>query len=360
MPLNKFTCTDFRCLASAELEFDAHYNLIFGPNASGKTSLLEAIAYLGRGRSFRGAPTQNLVRHGASEFVLFGKADTGTRETVIGVRNSREGLEIHIDGETVAGAAGLAEVLPLQIVDPDIHNLIAGGPAERRRYIDWIAFHVERGYLDQWRRFRRALKQRNAALKENASHDALAGWDKEFVETGYEVHEARRRVLAITRPALRDIGAALLGSTVDIEYQQGWSTDKSLAQVLTAGMDRDRQLCATQAGPQRADLKLVYDEHQARRLVSRGQQKLLACALILAATAVVQSHLGRALLLLLDDPAAELDSDSLTRLMAAVVELDCQVIATSLNPDLVLFPQPPRTFHVEQGDVVECTAKESC
>ncbi len=352
MPLNNFKCTDFRCLVSAELEFDPHYNLISGPNASGKTSLLEAIAYLGRGRSFRGAPTQSLVRHGASEFVLFGKADTGTREAAVGVRNSREGLEIHIDGDKVTSAADLAEVLPLQIVDPDIHNLVAGGPAERRRYIDWMAFHVEHGYLDHWRRFRRALKQRNAALKENTTRDALVGWDREFIETGHEVHAARLRVLDIARPALRDIGASLLGSSVDIEYQQGWSTDGSLAEALAVGIDRDRQLCATQAGPQRADLKLFYDERQARRLVSRGQQKLLACALILAATAVVQSHIGRGLMLLLDDPAAELDTDSLTRLMAAVVELDCQVIATSLDPDLVLFPQPPRTFHVEQGAVI--------
>jgi DNA replication and repair protein RecF len=349
LALNHFTCTDFRCLVSATLELDPRYNLIVGPNASGKTSLLEAIAYLGRGRSFRGAPTQNLVRHGASEFVLFGKASSGAREANVGVRNSREGLEIHIDGDKISGAAGLAEILPLQIVDPDIHNLVAGGPDERRRYTDWIAFHVEHGYLEQWRRFRRALKQRNAALKENASSEALASWDKEITETGLEVHEARLRVLDITRPALADIGAALLGSAVDIEYQRGWNADKTLAEALASGIDRDRQLGSTQAGPHRADLKLIYDERQARRLVSRGQQKLLACALILAATDVVQSHLERPLLLLLDDPAAELDSASLTRLMSAVVALGCQVIATSLDPDVELFPESPRLFHVEQG-----------
>jgi len=342
-----------------ELEFDPHYNLIAGPNASGKTSLLEAIAYLGRGKSFRGAPTPNLVRHGATEFVLFGKADTGAREAAVGVRNGHEGLEIHVDGAKVPSVAGLAQVLPLQIVDPDIHNLVAGGPAERRRYIDWIAFHVEHGYLDHWRRFRRSLKQRNAALKESASRDVLIGWDKEFVETGAEVHAARLRVLEVCRPALERVGESLLGSAVDIEYQQGWSTDKSLAAVLAAGIDRDRQLASTQAGPHRADLKLVYDERQARRLVSRGQQKLLACALILAATAVVQSHSERPLLLLLDDPAAELDSDSLTRLMTAVITLGCQVIATSLDPDLVLFPEPPAMFHVERGNVVAVAATQS-
>ena len=349
MPLKNFKCSDFRCLESAELKLDPQYNLIFGRNASGKTSLLEAIAYLGRGRSFRGAPTPNLIRHGAGEFLLFGKVDNGTREIAVGVRNSRDGLEMHIDGDQVASAAALAEVLPLQVVDPDVHNLVAGGPEGRRRYLDWITFHVEHGYLEHWRRFRRALKQRNAALKENASHDALTGWDKELTATGREVHAARLRVLDITRPALGDIGASLLGSAVDVEYQQGWSAEQSLAEALAAGIDRDRQLGATQAGPHRADLKLQYDARQARRLVSRGQQKLLACALILAATEVVQSHIERPLVLLLDDPAAELDSDSLARLMAAVVVLGCQVIATSLGPDLVLFPEPPRMFHVEQG-----------
>ncbi len=349
MPLNNFTCTDFRCLETAVLELDPRYNLIVGPNASGKTSLLEAIAYLGRGRSFRGALPQNLIRHGASEFVLFGKAETGVRAATVGVRNSRDGLEIHIDGDKIQSAAGLAEILPLQVVDPDVHNLVAGGPEERRRYLDWIAFHVERGYLDHWRRFRRALKQRNAALKETISDNALVGWDRKLTETALEVDEARRRVLDIARPALQDIGSSLLGSIVDIEYQRGWSADKSLAEAMAAGTDRDRLLGSTQAGPHRADVKLVFNEHQAKRLVSRGQQKLLACALIFAATEIVQSHLERPLLLLLDDPAAELDRDSLARLMAVVVALGCQVIATSLDPGLVFFPESPRMFHVEQG-----------
>jgi DNA replication and repair protein RecF len=208
---------------------------------------------------------------------------------------------------------------------------------------------VEHGYLDVWRRFRRSLKQRNAALKENVSHDALAGWDREFTEAGLKVHEARLRVLDIVRPVLGDIGAALLGCVVDVEYQQGWNADLSLADALADGMERDRQLGGTQNGPHRADLKLKYDDRRARRLVSRGQQKLLACALILAATELVQSHIEQPLLLLLDDPAAELDNDSQTRLMAAVVALGCQVIATSLDADVVLFPETPKTFHVEQG-----------
>ena len=108
MPIQHFSAKNFRCLASIELEADPGYNLIFGDNASGKTSVLEAIAYLGRGKSFRGAPTSSLVRHGEREFVLFGRVDDGGRESKVGVRNSADGLEVRIDGQSDGGAAALA------------------------------------------------------------------------------------------------------------------------------------------------------------------------------------------------------------------------------------------------------------
>jgi DNA replication and repair protein RecF len=349
LPLTRFTCTDFRCLETAALELDERFNLIVGPNASGKTSLLEGMSYLGRGRSFRGATTQNLIRHGSREFVLFGKARLAGRDLPIGVRNSRAGLEMQVDGARAQSAASLAEVLPLQVVDPDVHNLVAGGPDERRRYLDWIVFHVEQGYIDAWRRFRRALKQRNALLKDGVSDAELGGWDRELEATGLAVDAARARCVAIVGPAIRALGAGLLGSEVDIQYQRGWPADKSLAEAIAGSRERDRQLGSTQSGPHRADLRLVYDERQARRLVSRGQQKLLACALILAATRVVQEQADRPLLLLLDDPAAELDGGSLQRLMDAVVALECQVVATSLDAGERLFPGTPRMFHVEHG-----------
>ena len=120
--------------------------------------------------------------------------------------------------------------------------------------------------------------------------------------------------------------------------------DKSLAEALASGIDRDRQLGSTRAGPHRADLRLVYDERQARKRVSRGQQKLLACGLILAAMEFVQTSLDTPLLLLLDDPTAELDSGSLARLMTHVAGLDCQVIATTLEAEKSLFEKPPKMF----------------
>jgi DNA replication and repair protein RecF len=344
-------CTDFRCLESAELALDRGNNLIYGANASGKTSILEAIAYLGRARSFRGASVRELTRHGADEFTVVGTVASGGRNITLGVRNGRSGQEVRAGGDKSASAAPLAEALPLQVIDPDVHGLVAGGPEGRRRFIDWIAFHVEHHYLDDWRRYRRALKQRNAALKNGSGAEALQGWDAELASLGLRVDEIRRRMLDIVTPSLREFGEELLGAPVDVEYQQGWGGGRSLAEALAEGGERDRQLGSTQSGPHRADLALRYDERRARKLVSRGQQKLLACALILAATETVQTHLERPLLLLLDDPAAELDRDAVERLMGAVEGLGCQVIATTLDPAQALFSAPPVLFHVEHGVV---------
>ena len=351
LPLKSFKATDFRCLESVALEFSDANNLIVGGNASGKTSILEAIGYLGRGRSFRSAGTAELVRHGEREFVLFGQVDTGSRIASLGIRNGPEGLEVHVDGDPSSSAAPLAEALPLQVIDPDIHELVAGGPENRRRYIDWIAFHVEQPYLASWRRYRRALKQRNAALKSGDTRIDLDSWDRELASLGVSVDVARQRMLEITAPALEELGEAFLGSEVSMDYARGWSLERELLEALRAGRERDYQFGSTQSGPHRGDLKLRYDERQARKLVSRGQQKLLACALILAATDVVQTHLEKPLTLLIDDPAAELDSDSLTRLMVAVANLGAQVVATTLEPDRPLFYEEPTRFHVEQGRV---------
>ena len=349
MTIKRFTAQGFRCLGNVGFEPDPDYTLVYGANASGKTSLLEAIAYLGRGKSFRGASPTNLIRHGEQAFVLFAQVETAGRVCGVGVRNSRDGLEVKVDGDTSGGAAALAAALPLQVIDPDVHNLVRGGPDERRRFLDWLVFHVEPDYLALWRQFRRVLKQRNAALKAGVRQDALRAWDQEFCGLGERVGAARQRVLGGCIETLRVHGQALLGADIDFRYVPGWSAEKALLEALEEHLERDRAIGSTQVGPHRADLRLSYDERQARRLVSRGQQKLLASSMVLAATETAQAALGRPLLLLLDDPSAELDRTSLDRLMGQVGALGSQVIATSLERDELPFPAAPRVFHVEQG-----------
>ena len=350
MPIRRLKAERFRCLSEIDISFVPGFNIVVGPNASGKTSLLEAIAYLGRARSFRGAPAVSLVQHGNRDFVLFGTVLDSGRERNLGVRNGSGGLEVRINGASNLGAADLAAALPLQVIDPDVHLLVAGGPEERRRYLDGIAFHVEHGFLDAWRRYRRILRQRNAALK--IQGDSIEPWTKELVEAGLALDESRRRVLDVCVPILEEQASVLVGENLSFEYRRGWKHDLEFETALQDSLERDRAAGTTNVGPHRADLKLVYDDRLARRLVSRGQQKLLACSMVLAAAELTQSALEEPLVLLLDDPAAELDSKSLSRLVAQVTALGCQVIATSLVEGTPAFPAPTALFHVEQGNVV--------
>lgn len=349
MPLLKFSCTDFRCLGAVDIQPHPQFSLIVGANASGKTSLLEAIAYLGRGRSFRGAGTRDLLRYGEAEFLLRGVVSCGERVDRLGVRNGKSGLEISVNGDRHGGTASLASSLPLQVIDPDVHELVGGSPDQRRRFIDWMTFHVERGYLDVWRRFRRALKQRNAVLKNGGA--SLDSWDREFVETAMVLHDYRKRVLATAIGVLEVEASALLGTGARFEYSQGWNEDTDLADQLRSGRGRDMASGTTNAGPHRGDLRLRVDDRLAKRLVSRGQQKLLACAMVLGSLRVTSAALGQVPLLLLDDPAAELDRDSLQKLMSAVQSLEGQVIATALSEEAVPLPHDYSLFHVEQGRV---------
>lgn len=349
MALRHFRATNFRCLERIEFEPEDTVTLIVGPNASGKTSILEAIAYLGRGRSFRGASTAEVTRHGEREFVLFGKVASDGREVPVGARNSPAGLEVHVAGSAGGGAAALAEALPLAVIGPDVHALVSGSPEERRRYLDWVAFHVEQGYVEDWRRFRRILRQRNAALRSQASAAELEGWNEQFVRASGLIDSRRRQALAALTEDLAAVTEDLVGEAVAFDYDPGWNSARGLDDVLRGAADRERQAGTTQFGPHRADLRVSQTARKARSVVSRGQQKLLASAMVIAASGTLQAALGRQLLLLLDDPAAELDADSLDRLLGQVGGLGAQVIVTSLDAGDVPMGGRGRMFHVEQG-----------
>ena len=177
----------------------------------------------------------------------------------------------------------------------------------------------------------------------------MRSWNAEFVEISLELDALRRAALDVAQDTLEQYGLELVGTEIGFEYQQGWNREKALDEVLIESAEREQQQGTTQHGPHRADLKIRYDERQARKLVSRGQQKLLASAMVLAATDTAQSALERPLLLLLDDPAAELDGNALQRLMAAIAGLGCQVVATSLERAALDVPAGATVFHVEHG-----------
>lgn len=351
MTLARLEIDEFRCLERVRLALDPRYNLFVGPNASGKTSLLEAIFFLGRGRSFRTRRLDRLVRQGKDAFRIVGWVEHQDRTTVLGIGGDRRATEIRIGGAPAAGAAELATHFPPQVIDPEIHKLLEEGPHRRRRFLDWGVFHVEHSFLETWQRYHRALRQRNAALKPGGDPLAARAWEPEITAAGVRLDEIRREYLSVLEPTLAAFGTRLLGLPVTLAYHAGWATGETLAEALARSGDRDRRYGITHVGPHRADVTARVDGHVARERVSRGQQKLLAAALTLAQLAVQEARAPGTGALLLDDPAAELDAENLGRLLEVVRELKVQLFVTALRPDLPGLGTPGAVFHVEHGRV---------
>jgi DNA replication and repair protein RecF len=350
MSLLDLTVEDLRCLQRAELSLHPGRNLIWGANGAGKTSLLEAMFLLGRGRSFRTRQSERLIRRERDRLIVFGHSDS-VPVGGIGVQVSKTGgTEAKVGGAFVRSLAELAQAFPVQIVDPGVHRLIEEGAAIRRRWLDWAVFHVEQGFVDNWVRYSRTLRQRNAALKSGAADFSV--WNPELIRTGELLAESRRACLEALQPFWRDSVSALVGMEVELGYSRGWAQDRTFAEALAASADRDRSHGVTCSGPHRADVAIRVGGRLARDTLSRGQQKLVAVAMTLSQLELVRKVTGVVPTLLLDDPAAELDSERLAAFIERVERLNAQLIVTALSPDAGVFSPPDRVFHVEHGNVI--------
>jgi len=350
MGLRSLSVAGLRCFEKVDLAPAPGLNLVTGKNASGKTSLLEAIFLLGRGRSFRAARREAMIREDAELLRTVAKLADGR---MLGVEVTRSGWSARAGGEPVTQLAQLAGLLPVQLMDPDVHRLVQEGPGERRRYLDWATFHVKPSFLETWRGYQRALRQRNAALKGRQNEAEVMAWEQALAEHGRRLDELRRETIAELQAPVSAVAQELLGAELRLEYRPGQAAGQDLGDALAQHRERDRRAGMTQVGPHRADVALSLDEHKARGWVSRGQQKLVAAAMVLGQARLLSPVWGDRGVLLVDDPAAELDQERCERLLSLVSGLPFQVFVTALDRAALPGLVAERTFHVEQGKVAQ-------
>lgn len=325
---------------------------MLGPNGAGKTSLLEVIHLLGRGRSFRPGRVSQLTGPGGEAFEVQGVVAADGRARSLGLRQGSRERVCRVDGRAVESLAELTAVLPVLVFEPHAHELVEGGPEQRRRYLDWGAFHVEQGFLAAWRRYRRALRQRNAALRQR-NGEAAAAWEPEMARAGEALSAMRGRYgerLAASLPAVAaEVAPGLEGLTVS--YRPGWAGGQPLARAVAEGRAQDLRLGFSGQGPHRDDLRLELAGRTAARRLSRGQEKLVALAMVVAQARLYAADTGRAPVLLLDDLPSELDAQHLARCVEVLSTLECQAFVTSVDEPAALaqWRGPRRWFHVEQG-----------
>lgn len=350
----------FRNLHPASLRCASGLNLLIGPNASGKTSLLEALYFLGRGRSFRTAQPRELIQTGAESFrVVAALSDGQGRRVMVGVERGPRELTARIGGVSTRSLADLARQMPVLLLDPDSHRLLEDGPQGRRRFMDWGLFHAEPAFLDAWRRYGVALRHRNASLRANGADRLLDAWDGELAAAAPVLDRLRERFCKALESVLEPLAGSTLGVVgVRVDYRRGWPLEppeRVFADWLRAGRDQDRQQAHTRLGPHRADFSVRIGGQSPAEALSRGQQKLLVVALVLAQAELYRRHVGDACILLIDDLPAELDFDHRTRVLQTLAALESQLFVTAIEPGLLDTAawSEARTFHLLRGASVE-------
>ncbi len=349
-----------RNLSNIHIQPGAHFNLLCGMNGSGKTSFLESIYLFGCGRSFRSTHLNTLVDYQSQIFTTFAHIkDPQQNAYVIGFEKNRQArLKLKLNGESVLSISEIAQLLPIQILCPDSFQLLTLGPLERRKFLDWGVFHVEHSFLNVWLKYTRALSQRNSLLRQKFNIGSqLQAWDEELSVLGEKLTVYRNHYIEKLLVQLKHSLASLLPlPDLEMSYYQGWDSQYSLKEALKGSLAGDMKVGYTRVGPQRADLILKLHGGSVGQILSRGQQKLLVCALILAQGTVLFEALGKRCIYLVDDLASELDFQTRRRVIEHMGALGSQVFITGIEMSFLkegIQGFDHKMFHVEHGRILE-------
>ncbi|MBS3785960.1 MAG: DNA replication and repair protein RecF, partial [Gammaproteobacteria bacterium] len=218
----------FRHLVATSLSFSPHLNVIHGANAAGKSSLLEAIYFLARAKSFLTPRLQRVIATGGSEVLVTGRVENTSGVHRLGVSFNHGKTRVRLNGEDVRSLSEFAGLVPIQVLNTEAQRLLTEGPAERRSFLNWGVFHVEPTYRNQWRRYQRGLRQRNAALR-TGNESVAKTWEAELAVAGEAVSEVRVQFL---ETLMREWTALLKDWLPDLDfswrYRSGWLQGESL------------------------------------------------------------------------------------------------------------------------------------
>lgn len=342
--LKKLQLVQFRNIEQATLTFADGLNLIVGDNAAGKTSLIEAIWVLSSGRSFRSTKPTHLIHNQYLDFTLFSEVSQSEQTYKIGLNRSAEKSRCKINGEIEKSQAQMATHLPVQLLTPESHRLLEEGPKIRRQFMDWGCFYSAPAFIKLWRTYQRALKQRNHALKQKLPQQQTQIWDTHLVEVAEKIDEIRADYIEKLSPFVSQFCEALMPEMTDelqISYRAGWSKSaENFQTVLANNYLKDLKMGHTQYGCHRADIRFKFAGAEAMLKLSRGQQKLFVCALLLAQASLFEQISGEQVIMLIDDLPAELDANHRLTLLKLLDLLRIQHIITTTSESLIPCIQP--------------------
>jgi len=330
---------NFRLYEEDYVEFSPGINWIYGRNASGKTSMLEAIHLLASGRSFRTHQLTNLIRHDCPHFYLEALFEKhGIAQKLRMVHSSKE-RKISINNTQCSSVSSLMGVLLSVVLSPDDLSLISGAPQERRQFLDAQLSQVDPLYLHHLSRYQRAMRQRNTLLK-TKKLSSIEGWEYEMATSAAYLLQKRLPLIQLLQSQSTPLHQAIANEQVmlSLDYRATGKIEGSPAQFRQQYMEqykknRDREiiLASTLVGPHKDDMTIAIGGQEARYYASEGQQRSCATALRLAEWHLLSTSSEERPLMLIDDIGASMDSERCQRLFLQINELS-QVFISSTQP----------------------------
>jgi DNA replication and repair protein RecF len=346
---------NLRNIARQELDLTRGFNLFVGSNGAGKSSVLEAAYLLSHAQSFRSGKAEHLILRGEQYMALGATVQQRSASRRIALLRQHGNWLARLDQSAVAKVSTILRQLALVCFEPGSHQLISGPSQERRRFLDWGVFHVEQDYLAAASCYRRALQQRNAALKHAAGDPELVVWEEEMIRAAEIVTRQREAYFAVFSAHAARIAHQFMPELGEptLVWERGWATGQSLEQLLAHHRTRDRELGHTTRGPHRAGWSIGFARVPHREQLSRGQEKLCALACILAQAQVHAELRGEWPVVALDDLASELDQEHQKSVIDWLQARAEQVLISGLDvpESLRANRHPSRVFHVEHGTI---------
>ena len=338
MRIQSLELTNFRSYEAARFELHPDVTLVVGPNASGKTNLLESLYVLASTKSFR-AKDRDLVRHGQDHYRVVAQTD-GTEFALGYAVGETSEKKITHDGvkRTLVGHVGQIQVT---LFEPTDLELVAGAPEARRRYLDFLLCQTNRTYLKTLQQYRRVLKQRNALLDGfdmERIREQIFAWDVKLAELAVEIYRQRQELLRVLSEATPLLYREIAGETVEVGFEYIPSVTGVYAseflEALARNLTRDLAAGFTTIGPHREDFRIIFKNNDITKVASRGETRTLVLAMKLAELGYAEEHTGVSPLLLLDDVFSELDKyrrgyllDRLDGYQTVVTTTDADAIA---------------------------------